>query len=97
MNNRDARGRFLPGCKSGPGRPSRASELAYLNATLATVTIQDWVQVIQKALDQAKEGDARARDFLASYLLPKGWQGTVSETFVGVIDYEAMLEQGDGN
>ena len=63
---------------------------------MATVTLHDWVQVIQKALAQAKEGDAKARAFLARYLLPEARRAVVSETRVGVVDYEILLEQGDG-
>ena len=98
MSDRDDRGRFLVGCKGGPGRPARTHELAHLRATLATVTPEDWAQVIQKALEQAKEGDARARSFLAKYLLPKEWQEAISDSYITIIVHDDDTpEQDDDN
>lgn len=69
---RDAGGRFLPGSASlSPGRPPRETEQTYLRALSERVTLDDWNAVIEKALAQAKGGDSRARNFLASWLLPQ--------------------------
>jgi hypothetical protein len=68
---RDAKGRFLPGHKGGPGRPPRATEAEYLDALKASVPLDRWQRVIEAALQQAEQGDPKARDWLAKYLLPK--------------------------
>ncbi len=70
MANRDDKGRFLPGGPGGPGRPSRVVERAYLDATIASVSLADWSAIVGRAVEQARDGDDRARAFLAKYLLP---------------------------
>lgn len=64
------RGSFKPGHPGGPGRPPRAREQQYLEATIAVVTLARWRKVIARALKDAEGGDAKARDFLAQYLVP---------------------------
>lgn len=70
MVYRDNRGRFLPGGPGGPGRPSRVVERAYLDATIGSVSLEDWSAIVARAVEQARDGDDRARAFLAKYLLP---------------------------
>lgn len=68
---RDARGRYLPGhAMPGPGRPPLAREEQYAEVTIANCTLDEWGEIVGKAVEQAKAGDSRARDFLARYLLP---------------------------
>lgn len=73
MAERDGKGQFVKGGKGGPGRPTRkvevARELAYLGVILDKVTTEDWGEVIDKAIEQAKAGDARAREWLAGHLV----------------------------
>lgn len=68
---RQPNGHFAAGNPGGPGRPPRATERAYLATMLEVVTREEWQAVVQRALDDAKNGDARARLFLATYLLGK--------------------------
>ena len=68
---RDGNGRFVKGYKGGPGRPSHRAEADYLKATTSRVSVAEWSKVIDRALKDAKDGDARARQFLAEYLLGK--------------------------
>ena len=70
---REESGQFAPGNQGGPGRPPRQTESEYLTAMKQGCSPQDWQEIIQKAVIDAKEGDAKARDWLASYLigLPK--------------------------
>ncbi len=69
--SRDARGRYLPGhAVPGPGRPPLAREEQYAEATIANCSLGEWGEIVAKAVEQAKAGDSRARDFLARYLLP---------------------------
>ena len=71
MVNQNAKGQFVKGNKASPGRPKKAHEKAYLDATIAAVTVADWQKIIGTAVTDAIKGDARARNFLAKYLLGK--------------------------
>jgi len=84
----DANGRFTPGNPGGPGRPARAIELAYLRAVPGTVSLDDWKEVIRKALEQAKAGDSRARDWLSRHLV-----GEDPVTVVQILDELEQIEQ----
>ena len=52
------------------GRAPRVREQAYQDATYSSVPISKWRKVVKRALEQALEGDDKARAFLAKYLLP---------------------------
>ncbi len=68
-SGRDADGRFLKGkWKGGPGRPRREIERTYLEIVWRNVSPRKWAQVVKKALEQALEGDHRARVWLGNYL-----------------------------
>jgi hypothetical protein len=64
-------GRFLPGNPGGPGRPRRAIEADYLAALSEAVPIESWRAVIAKAVEQARDGDSKARAWLGAYLIGK--------------------------
>jgi hypothetical protein len=68
-NGRDASGRYAPGNQGGPGRPKRGPERSYLDATAEIVTVDEWKEVVKKALADAKLGNARAREWLTSVLV----------------------------
>jgi hypothetical protein len=70
-NDRDRNGRFVPGNSGGPGRPRRAIESDYLTTISEAVPLDSWRVVIAKALEQAQNGDAKAREWLSGYLSPK--------------------------
>jgi hypothetical protein len=65
----DHRGRFTVGNPGGPGRPRRPVEREYLRALNEAVSLDDWKEVVCAAVAQAKEGDSKARDWLARYLI----------------------------
>ncbi len=67
--DRGARGRFAKGNLGGPGRPRRAVEREYLAALSAAVSLDDWREIVQRAVTDAKGGDATARVWLARYLV----------------------------
>jgi hypothetical protein len=69
--DRDVRGRFLPGSPGGPGRPRRAVETDYLAALSEAVPLARWRAIVETAADQAVSGDAKAREWLGSYLAGK--------------------------
>ena len=64
--SRDERGRYAKGNCGGPGRPKAQTEEQYLTTLSETVTIDDWLAITEKAVDQAKQGDHRARQWLAN-------------------------------
>jgi len=67
--DRTGTGRFAPGNSGGPGRPRRATERAYL-AVISEACPQDaWREIVARAVADAKAGDAKARDWLAAYLV----------------------------
>jgi hypothetical protein len=69
VEKRGTNGRFLPGHCGGPGRHRRGPERSYLDATAEIVTIEEWKEVVRKALADAKLGNARARQWLTDVLL----------------------------
>jgi hypothetical protein len=68
---RTERGRFAKGCAGGPGRPRRAVEGEYLATLSGAVPADRWRAIVERAVADAIAGDARARDWLSRYLLPR--------------------------
>jgi len=72
QNGRDASGRFLPGhAIKSPGRPRKAVEERYLCILSQRVTPEVFAKIVDKAAEQALEGDAKAREWLSWYLIGK--------------------------
>ncbi len=67
---RDEKGRYLKGCDAGPGRPPLATEQEYVQATISNCTVAEWEQIVKRAVQDAKQGDAKAREWLSKYVLP---------------------------
>ena len=69
MNNdgRNNLGRFAPGNAGGPGRPRRSIEREYLAVLGEAVSLDDWHDVVVRAVADAKKGDHQARVWLAKY------------------------------
>jgi hypothetical protein len=67
--DRTADGRFAPGNSGGPGRPPRQTEREYLRAMMAACTPEDWEEIVERTVQDAKEGDPKAREWLARYLV----------------------------
>lgn len=64
------RGRpFQPGWKGGPGSLPRATTADYLCALRTTVSKEDWINIARRAVADALDGDAKARDWLSKYLM----------------------------
>ena len=66
---RDASGKFTRGNKGGPGRPPRAVEESYVKQLAARVTPERWTAIVDKAIQQAEAGDAKARAWLSTCLV----------------------------
>lgn len=72
MVERDAKGRFVKGASGNPqGRLSKQIEQSYLQVSESVCTFDVWREIVAKAVEQAKRGDARARQWLSDYLIGK--------------------------
>ncbi len=85
-NGRDRHGRFAAGNPGGPGRPRRLVEADYLAKISESVSLTDWQQIVQKANEDAKNGDWRAREWLTQYLVGREPKHTLFDL--------AVLEHG---
>jgi hypothetical protein len=66
---RDPRGRFMPGSVGGPGRLPLVQEQVYLARLHERMSLEDWECIVDRAIADAKEGNWRARQWLADYCL----------------------------
>ena len=72
MVERDAKGRFVKGASGNPqGRLPKQTETSYLQVSESVCTFDVWREITMKAVEQAKRGDARARQWLSDYLIGK--------------------------
>ncbi len=73
MVKRDARGRFVKGHSGNPlGRAKRKTEEDFLLTLSKRVSLEDWVAIIDRAIELAKvDGDWRARRWLSDYVIGK--------------------------
>jgi len=68
--NANGIGGFQKGQSGNPaGRPPKVREERYREILLSTVTYDVWTDIVLKAADQAKRGDAVARKWLSDYLV----------------------------
>jgi hypothetical protein len=72
---RDEKGKFVKG-NPGGGRKPRQVEKDYLAIFRSSVTPDDWRAIIEKAVTDAKRGDATARKFIADYMIGAPTQRT---------------------
>ncbi len=70
LDKRDSHGRFAPGHSGGPGRPAAKREREYLETLSSVCTVDDWKEICQRAVEDAKKGNSRAREWLSKYILP---------------------------
>jgi hypothetical protein len=88
---RDERGRFADGNPGGPGRPKRATELAYMRALSDELPMDTWREIVRAAVNAARDGDAQARAWISRYTL-----GETPATFTDLAKLEALsLEPED--
>lgn len=82
---RDERGRFVVGNPGGPGRRRLTVEREYLAALGQAVSLEDWREVVARALADAKNGDNKARNWLAKYLI-----GSNPRTLLAIAAVESL-------
>jgi hypothetical protein len=69
MSDRNPDGTFATGNPGGPGRPRRPIESTYLRALADSINLEDWRVIVARAVQDAKAGDAKAREWIARYVL----------------------------
>ena len=82
-------GRFATGNSGGPGRPRRAVESQYMASIGDAVSLEDWQAIVRRAADDAKNGDGKAREWLAKYLV-----GAEPPTLVSIAATEVRAANG---
>jgi len=92
--SRDGNGRFTRGNPGGPGRPPRTTEKEYMRALSAACSLQDWTEIARTAVEKAKAGDARAREWLSRFLVGTPDQAAVALSTLAFED-EAGTEPYD--
>ena len=90
MAVRNEKGQFIKGHSGNPrGRP--IDQFKYQKKIDTATTLKDWREIIEKAIEQAKRGDAKARQWLSDYLLGKPIQSINMEqdgTIRFIVEYE---------
>ncbi len=69
QEQRDQKGRYLPGHSGGPGRPKKKRDPAYMTIVEEEVTHEDWRAIIRTLKEAALNGEPQAQKLLAAYLL----------------------------
>jgi hypothetical protein len=70
MNDaRNPNGTFAVGNAGGPGRPRRAVEGEYLTVISDALPLDTWREIVEKAIADAKAGDAKAREWLTRHVI----------------------------
>ena len=68
-DRRDGNGRFTLGHPGGPDRPRRSVEREYLRVVLTVCSLERWAQIVERAACDAAAGDAKAREWIARYVI----------------------------
>jgi hypothetical protein len=66
---RNTNGTFALGNPGGPGRPRRQIEKEYCDALLACVSIEEWKRIVCRAVEDAIDGDHKAREWIGRLLI----------------------------
>ncbi len=75
VSGRDENGRFKKGHTGNPnGRPKKDREQRYYEIAMSSCTFKDWREIWKVAVEQAKEGDRHAREWLTNYLIGRAPQ-----------------------
>jgi len=95
---RNGNGTFALGNPGGPGRPPRPTERSYLVALAAAVPLEVWGQIVDRAVADALAGDAKAREWLAKYLLgsdPMKLLDLAADEEAGIDEQQAVTLQAN--
>ena len=62
-------GQWVTGTAPGPGRLPHLAEVKYLKGMHSVVSVDDWKAITLRAVEDALDGKASARNWLSKYLL----------------------------
>lgn len=92
---RDPKGRFVKGHSGNPrGKP--IDQFKYLKKMGAAVSATEWREIIRRAVEQAKRGDPRAREWLSDYLMGKPPQQVDIDANDGLIQFFVRYADDNG-
>lgn len=97
-NGRDDSGRFTVGNTHGKGRPRRAVESDYLRALSDALSLDVWREIVAGAIESAKAGDGKAREWLSRYALgvqPESLMQLATDDVLG-LSAERLIESQSG-
>ena len=88
----------MKGASGNPqGRLPKQVEQTYLQVSENVCSLDVWREIVVKAVEQAKRGDARARQWLSDYLIGKPLQMVmaVQEKQENAITIKLIEDNGD--
>jgi hypothetical protein len=84
---RDQNGRFQRGhSQPGPGRPRLGVEREYLEVLASACSLDRWRKIVNRAVKDAVNGSAKAREWLGERLLGKLTENALSEAAADALD-----------
>jgi hypothetical protein len=86
-------GTFAPGHKFAKGNPNNRKAQRLRNAGLRAVSVKDMLAIFRKAVEDAKNGDAQARAWVADRLMGKVSEQAILERIESL---EALMSQRNG-
>ena len=90
-DSRDDNGRFKAGHAGGPGRPRRQTEIDYLIALSEALPVDRWKRILERAITDAENGDAKAREWLGTHLMGKPTGNALKRLAIDEGSIEATL------
>ena len=72
-------GRFGDGNPGGPGRPRRAVEADYLRSLSDHCALEAWTGIVDRAVSDAENGDAKAREWIGRYVISAPAPGALAD------------------
>ena len=70
MSKRKANGTYAKGVSGNPkGRPTARTERRYLDILISSCTEDDWAEIAEVAVEDAKDGDMHARKWLSDRIM----------------------------
>jgi len=95
MTNPNGKGGFQPGRSGNPsGRPAYAAE--FTQRLVKLVKRADWRDIVLKAVEQAKRGDSKAREWLSDRLMGKAnqYMDVTSDCEpINLIDFDKLSDE----
>src|SRR5690348_4117814 len=92
-SGRDERGRFAVGYAGGPGRPRSEADPVYVDAIFTAVPVDAWMEIVARAVNDAKDGKGSARAWLSKLMgIDAPRKVTHTDAEGNPISFAALLE-----